>query len=238
MTGPMSLVYIRPYMKKSSRSRLIIMAHPDDPELACGGSIARWAEHDNVFNIIVSCGEKGTWNKNASPLLVASKREQEAKKAAQFLGVKKVIFLRHPDGEVATMKTLKLELAALIRKLKPYTIVTHDPWSRYFHPDHRATAHAVIEGIMIAREWHFYQFLLEIGLEPYRPKELLLGITDQPNYVNDITQTYKKKIKAISIHKSQLAQLPDWKKRVHNHVRKDGAVGGYKFGEGFYKLHI
>jgi LmbE family N-acetylglucosaminyl deacetylase len=225
-------------MRKSSKNRLIIMAHPDDPELACGGSIARWAASDDVYNIIVSCGEKGTWDKDASPLLVAQKREQEAKKAAQFLGVKKVIFLRHPDGEVVNMKTLKLEIAALIRKLKPYTVVTHDPWSRFFHPDHRATAQAVIEGIMIARDWHFYPFLLEIGLQPHRPKELLLGITEQPNYVIDITATYEKKIKAISLHRSQLGQLPEWEKRVRNRVENDGRSAGYRFGEGFYKMHI
>lgn len=214
------------------------MAHPDDPELACGGSIARWARNDRVYNIIVSCGEKGTWDKDASPLLVAKKREQEAMKAARYLGVKKVIFLRHPDGELGRMKTLKLELAALIRRLKPQTIVTHDPWSRYFHPDHRATAHAVIEGIMIARDWHFYSFLLEIGLKPHRPEELLLGITETANHVIDISATYEKKMKAISIHKSQLGQLPDWRKRVRIRVRKDGALAGYKYGEGFYKMHV
>jgi LmbE family N-acetylglucosaminyl deacetylase len=214
------------------------MAHPDDPELACGGSIARWAEKDRIYNIVVSCGEKGTWDKDASPLLVAEKREQEAVKAARYLGVKRVIFLRHSDGEVSSMKTLKIELAALIRKFKPYTIVTHDPWSRYFHPDHRATANAVIEGIMIARDWHFYPFLLEIGLPPHRPEELLLGITENANHVIDITATYEKKIKAISMHKSQLSQLPDWRKRVRIRVRKDGAHAGYKYGEGFYKMHI
>ena len=214
------------------------MAHPDDPELACGGSIARWAKHDYVCNVIVTCGEKGTWNKNASPLLVAEKREGEAQKAARLLGVKKVIFLRHPDGEVAHTKTLGLEIAALIRKLKPYTVVTHDPWSRFFHPDHRATAQAVIEGIMIARDWHFYPFLVEIGLEPYRPKELLLGITEQPNYVIDITATYEKKMKAIRLHRSQLGQLPGWQKRMRDRVKKDGALAGYKFGEGFYKMRV
>ncbi|KPL14115.1 hypothetical protein AMJ74_04040 [candidate division WOR_3 bacterium SM1_77] len=225
-------------MRKSFKNRLIIMAHPDDAELTCGGSIARWAEKDDVYHIIVSCGEKGTWLKNASPLLVAQKREGEAKKAARFLGVKRAVFLRHPDGEVANMKTLKLEIAALIRRFRPHTIVTHDPWSRYFHPDHRATAHAVIEGITIARDWHFYPFLIEIGLKPFRPKELLLGITDQPNYINDITSTYKKKIKAIRMHGSQLNQLPNWEQRVLDRVEKDGALGGYKFGEGFCKMRI
>ena len=225
-------------MKRSPKNRLIIMAHPDDPELSCGGSIARWAECDDVFYIIVSCGEKGSWKRDASPLLVARKREQEARRAAQYLGVKKIVFLRHPDGELSNMKTLKLELAALIRQFKPYTIVTHDPWSRYFHPDHRATAHAVIEGIMIARDWHFYPFLLEIGLKPHRPKELLLGITERPSYVSDITQTYQKKLKAISMHKSQLGQLPNWRKRVLERIKKDGAQGGYEFGEGFYEMRV
>jgi LmbE family N-acetylglucosaminyl deacetylase len=225
-------------MKESSRNRLIIMAHPDDPELACGGSIAYWAEKDYVYYVIVSCGEKGSWEKNASPLLVAERREHEAKKAARYLGVKKVVFLRHPDGEIANMKTLKLEIAALIRRFRPYTIVTHDPWSRYFHPDHRATAYAVIEGIMIARDWHFYPFLLEIGLKPSRPRELLLGITEQPNHVIDITNTYRKKIKAISIHRSQLRQLPGWQKRVRERVKNDGALAGYEYGEGFYRMRI
>jgi len=214
------------------------MAHPDDPELACGGSIAHWTREDNVHYIIVSCGEKGTWDKNASPLLVAARREKEARKAAQYLGVSKVVFLRHPDGEVANVATLKLELAALIRRFRPYTIVTHDPWSRYFHSDHRATANAVIEGIMIARDWHFYPFLLEIGLKPHRAKELLLGITEKPNHFIDITRTFKKKIKAISMHQSQLAQLPDWQKRVTARVKNDGALAGYKYGEGFYKMRI
>ena len=214
------------------------MAHPDDPELSCGGSIARWAETDDVYYIVVSCGEKGSWKADASPLLVAQRREQEARRAARYLGVKSLVFLRHPDGELSSMKTLKLEIAALVRRFRPYTIVTHDPWSRYFHPDHRATAHGVIEGVMIARDWHFYPFLLEIGLKPYRPEELLLGITERPNYVIDITGTYRKKLKAISIHKSQLGQLPNWRERVLERIKKDGAQGGYEFGEGFYKMRV
>lgn len=214
------------------------MAHPDDPELACGGTIALWTKHDNVYNVIVSCGEKGTWNKNDAPLRVADKRESEAKKAACYLEVKKVIFLGHPDGEVTNVPTLKLELAALIRSIKPYTIVTHDPWRRQFHPDHRATGFAVIEAIMIARDWHFYPFLLEVGLKKHRPKELLLTPTDKPTIINDITSTINKKISAIKLHKSQLRQLPRWEKRIKQRAQNDGYLAGYKYGEGFYKIRV
>jgi len=214
------------------------MAHPDDPELACGGSIAQWTKHNVVNYIIVASGEKGTWDKNDSSFRIAIKREEETKRTAKFLGVKKTIFLHQPDGEIEIVKTLKLELAALIRHLKPHTIVTHDPWCRQFHPDHRATAFAVINAIMIARDWHFYPFLHEIGLFPHRPQELLLTPTDKPTFINDISATIKKKIRAIRIHKSQLAQLPNWEERIKKRAEIDGKTAGYKYGEGFYKMYL
>jgi len=225
-------------MKKSSKIRLIVMAHPDDPELSCGGSIVKWAKQDRVYYVIVSSGEKGTWDKDVSPFKVADKREEEGKKAAKFLGVKKVIFLRHPDGEIANVKTLKIEVAALIRSLKPYTIVTHDPWRRHFHPDHRATGFAVIDAITIARDWHFYPFLREIGLRPHRAKELLFTPTDKPTLVNDVSDTFEIKIRAIRIHKSQLIQLPNWEKRIKKMAADVGKTSGFEFGEGFYRMRI
>lgn len=212
------------------------MAHPDDPELACGGTIAQWTKNDKVYYLIVSSGDKGTWGKNNSPFKTAERREQEAKKAAKFLRVKKIIFLRHPDGDIATVKTLKLELAALIRYIKPYTIVTHDPWRRQFHPDHRATAFAVIDAIMIARDWHFYPILAEIGLKIHHSKELLLAPTDKPTFINNITATFEKKIKAIKIHTSQLAHLYKWRQRIKKRAETEGKIAGYMLGEGFHKM--
>ncbi len=214
------------------------MAHPDDPELACGGTIAGWARRDRVTHIIVSCGEKGTWQKDDSPLRIADTREKEAQKAAKVLGTKKVMFLRHPDGALTSNKTLSLELAALIRHLKPYTIVTHDPWRRQFHPDHRATGFAVIEAVMIARDWHFFPFLKEIGLKIHRARELLLTPTDQPTFVNDVTSTFKKKLAAIRRHKSQLGQLPGWERRITEFAQSTGKPAGFRYGEGFYKMRI
>lgn len=226
-------------MKKSARRRLIIMAHPDDPELACGGTIAQWTSAgDEVYAIIVSCGEKGTWEKDASPFRVAEVREREAHKAAEFLGMRKVIFLRHPDGDVDAAGTLKLELAALIRHLKPHTAVTHDPWRKHFHPDHRATGFAVIKAIMISRDWHFFPFLAEIGLPAHRTQELLFSPSDTPTFTVDISGTIDRKIRAIGMHKSQLGQLPDWKKRIKEFARTTGKVEGYGYGEGFFRMRV
>jgi len=226
-------------MKKSSKIKLIVMSHPDDAELSCGGSVVKWTQRDDVYYIIVSSGEKGSWDKKESVFDIGKKREKEAIKAADYLGVKKVIFLKYSDGDVVEVKTLKLEIAALIRYIKPDTIVTHDPlWSRYFHPDHRATAHAAIEGAMIAREWHFYPFLIEIGLPPHRPGELLLTPTDRPTIINDITNTIDKKIESMKFHKSQVKQLPDWEQRIRDFAKIVGKKAGFEYGEGFYRMQL
>lgn len=214
------------------------MAHPDDPELACGGTIAQWSRNDRVYYIIITSGDKGTWKSTDSPFATAHRREEEAKKAARFLKIEKIIFLRHCDGMVANIPTLKLELAALIRHLKPYTIVSHDPWRRQFHPDHRATGFAVIDAVMIARDWHFYPALAEVGLKPHRAKELLLAPSDNPNHFNDIGKTLYKKIKAIAKHGSQLSYLHQWKRRITLRAADEGSKSHFQYAEGFFKMRI
>ncbi|MEJ2307394.1 MAG: PIG-L family deacetylase [candidate division WOR-3 bacterium] len=224
--------------KKSSGSTLVIMPHPDDAELACGGSVAKWVGEGDVYYVIASDGGKGSWNENEAPYTVSCRREDEQKKAADYLGVKKVVFLQHSDGELENIKTLRVELAALIRKFKPYRIVTNDPWTRMFHPDHRANAFAVIGGIMIARDWHFYPFLKEIGLKPARPEKLLLAPTDNPNFVVDITDTIDKKTKDICFHESQFTIKEGWEKNLRDWSREIAKDSNFEYGEAFYDMPL
>ncbi len=224
--------------EKSPRNTLVIMAHPDDAELACGGSVAKWVEEGDVYYIIASDGGKGSWDEDEAPYKVSCRREDEQKKAADYLGVKKVIFLQHSDGELENISPLRIEFAALIRKLKPYRIVTNDPWMRMFHPDHRANAYAVIGGIMIARDWHFYPFLRELGLQPTRPKKLLLTPTDNPNLIVDITTTIDKKIKAIGFHESQVAIHEGWEDEIRKWSREIAKDSDFEYGEAFYDMRL
>jgi LmbE family N-acetylglucosaminyl deacetylase len=225
-------------MKKSSKTRLIIMAHPDDPELACGGTIALWERTDRIYYILLSSGDKGSWHRDDSPYEIARLREKEAQHAAQYLGVKKVVFLRQVDGAIAHNNMIALELAMLIRHYKPHTVVTHDPWRRQFHPDHRATGLAVIDAIMIARDWHFSPAMMEIGLKKHRARELLLTPTDNPNVIHDITSTFRKKINAIKKHKSQLTNLYRWEQRITRRAREEGENSGYQYAEGFFRMRV
>lgn len=214
------------------------MAHPDDPEMSCGGSVAKWVKEGEVYYVIVSDGGKGSWNKDEKPYSVSNKREEEQERSAKYLGVKRVIFLQHPDGELENIPTLKIEIAALIRKIKPYRIVTNDPWARFFHPDHRIVGLAVISGIMIARDWHFYPFLREIGLNPFRPEKLLLTPTDTPNLIMDITETIEKKIKALRFHKSQIENHPKWENNIRKWAREIAKNSDFEYGEAFYEMDL
>lgn len=90
----------------------------------------------------------------------------------------------------------------------------------------------------IARDWHFYPFLKEIGLRIHRSKELFLTPSDKAIFINDITATFAKKIKTVRFHKSQLRQLPKWEKRIKQRGLNDGKLGGYKFAEGFNKMRV
>ena len=72
----------------------------------------------------------------------------------------------------------------MIRELCPEVVFGHDPWKRYrLHPDHRHAGLLACEGIVAARDPHFYR---EQGLAAHRPKALLLWEADEPDHVEDV----------------------------------------------------
>ena len=80
-------------------------------------------------------------------------------------------------------------------------ILGHDPWKRYrIHPDHRHAGLLACEGIVAARDPHFFR---EHGLAPHRPDHLLLWEADTPNHVEDVTDFVSVKLAALEAHESQ-----------------------------------
>ena len=79
---------------------LVIVAHPDDEVLGCGGSIASYADQGHsVASIIFTYGENS--NLNESPKKLAKKRSKESIRAGKILGVKKMYFLGLPDNTLS-----------------------------------------------------------------------------------------------------------------------------------------
>ena len=77
------------------------MAHPDDPEFFCGGTVALWcAAGTEVSYLILTNGNKGSNDPGMTPEKLAVIRKEEQQAAADVLGVKRVIYLDEPEGEL------------------------------------------------------------------------------------------------------------------------------------------
>lgn len=198
------------------------MAHPDDPEFFCGGTIALWcAGGAEVTYVILTNGNKGSDDPMMTPEKLAAIRQVEQQAAADVLGVKRVIFLEEPDGELQPTLSLRKRIVAEIRRYKPEVIITPDP-TRYFyantfinHADHRAAGEAAIDAVFpAARNRMYHPELLAEGLEPHTVKEVYLSGSQQPDRWIDISEVFETKLKAILCHASQVREPENLAQRM------------------------
>jgi LmbE family N-acetylglucosaminyl deacetylase len=182
---------------------LAIAAHPDDVEFQCGATLAKWAAAGCVVHhLILTDGSKGTWDAAADTEELVATRQTEQRSAAQALGAQgDVVFFGARDGELEATIERRGEVARWIRTMKPDVVLGHDPWKRYrLHPDHRQAGWLAIDGIVAARDPHFFP---EHGLPSHRPSALLLFEADEPDHVEDVSGHAEAKIAALLEHRSQ-----------------------------------
>src|SRR3979490_2664423 len=90
---------------------LCIVAHPDDIEFYCGGTVLKMTGRGVVVDfVLATSGDKGSRDAKRSRAQVATTREREQEEAARLLGAKSVAFLRHPDAELIESLELRKEL--------------------------------------------------------------------------------------------------------------------------------
>src|SRR5688500_4162508 len=124
---------------------LVVFAHPDDAELGAGGVVACWAAKGcEVTYVLCTNGSAGTADRALSPVQLAEKRAAEQRAAADFMGVTNVVMLEYPDGGLADTRELLGDVVRAIRRYKPHTVLTHDPYriKGFQHRDHRAAGMA------------------------------------------------------------------------------------------------
>ncbi len=183
---------------------LAIGAHPDDVEFGCGGTLAKWAAAGCVVHhLICTDGSKGSWDPSADTAGLVVERQGEQRAAAKALGATgECVFLGWPDGELDSGLRQRWEVAYWIRRLQPTVVLGHDPWKRYrLHPDHRHAGLLAVEGVVAARDPHFFP---EQQLPHHRPDELLLFEADEPDHVEDVAGFADHKVAALHAHTSQL----------------------------------
>jgi LmbE family N-acetylglucosaminyl deacetylase len=230
---------------KNSQNILVILAHPDDPEFFCGGSIARWTTGGHqVSYCLLTCGDKGTKDREISPEELCTIRHAEQISAANVLGVSKVKFLDFPDGYLIPNLELRKEVTRVIRQECPDILVTCDPQTLYIqdsyinHPDHRAAGQAVLDAVFPAARDHlnFIELWRDEGLEPHVVREVWVSLTLESNVSIDVTQFWETKLKAIKEHRSQISDVEALEKRMRDRHTQDSTFEDPRYEEGFRRI--
>jgi len=222
---------------------MVVTPHPDDAEFGVAGSVVRWVlEGKDVVYVVCTNGDKGTSDPNMKPTELAKIREKEQLAAAKLLGVREVIFLRHPDQSLEDTPEFRKELVRLIRMYRPETVVTSDPYRRYiWHRDHRIAARVTLDAIFpYARDIHAYPDLLEEGLQPHKVREVLLWGSPDTNYRIDITDTFDIKMAALRCHKSQISdeRYPEMEKRMRERYHMMAKGESFELAETFHREEL
>ncbi len=207
---------------------MVIMAHPDDAEFLCSGTVAKWCKEGwDVFYVLVTGGDKGTHDPAMTPEKLAAIREEEQRAACRVLGVKECILLGYPDGFTSESAELRGQIVRLLRMYRPDVVITWDAFRGTFnHRDHRNVGQATMDAIYpIVRDRLFYQGNEEDGLASHQVNEVLLAGAADADYVVDITEVWETKVDAILCHTSQIGDRTKeafQKERAEREVKEPG----------------
>ncbi len=197
-------------------SAMVIVAHPDDIEFSCAGTMARWAKRGcRITYVLCTSGDVGISDPGISRQQAAQIREAEAREAARITGVEELVFLHEPDGMLQATLDLRKKLVREIRRFRPEVILCGDPtvvWAgdTYInHPDHRAASLAAIEAVFpAAGQPLLFQELEAEGLKAHKPRKVYVMVWgQQANVYVSIDETIDIKVNALRAHKSQMR---DW----------------------------
>jgi len=230
----------------SPQNILVILAHPDDPEFFCGGTLAKWAlvGHHITYQLL-TCGDKGFNDSTVAdmtPDALCAMRHEEQYAAAKVIGVQAVHIMNNPDGYLVPNLDLRREIVRTIRNFKPDILVTCDPQNLFAayginHPDHRAAGQVVLDAVFPAagNKEYFPELVVE-GYEPHMPKEVWCSLTQQPDITIDVTETWTIKLEALLCHKTQIGDVEKFKDRMLSRHTKDSTDEAPRYEEKFKRI--
>jgi LmbE family N-acetylglucosaminyl deacetylase len=203
----------KPYIPESA---MVIVAHPDDIEFGCAGTMARWAKAGaRISYVLCTSGDVGIAEPGMTRAKAIEIREAEQTEAARIAGVNDVVYLREPDGMLQATLDLRRKLVREIRRFRPEVVVTGDPtivWEgeEYInHPDHRAAAQSALDAtVPAAGQPNLFEEIESEGIRAHKPRKVFVTVWGPGGEVFvSIDETIDIKIAALKAHKSQMR---DW----------------------------
>jgi len=186
--------------RREKMNILAIGAHPDDLEILCGGTLAKYAKTGHkVFMVHLCDGNKG--GKNITPSELAKIRAEEAKKAASLINAE-VLNPIASDLELYNTKEMRKKVVDIIRYAKPDIIITHSPED--YMPDHIITSQLVFDSAFTATLPNYKtEYPAHQLITPIFYMDTLVGLKFQPTHYVDITDFFGIKREMLLCHKSQ-----------------------------------
>lgn len=226
---------------------MVIGAHPDDAELCCGGTIAKLTkEGKNVVLVDLTRGEMGT---RGNPEL----RAQEAKLAAEILGVKERVNLSMRDGYINDSPEALIELITVIRKYRPKMIITHPHFER--HPDHEASHKLVRNALFKSGLAKIHTEENGVAQNTFRTRKIYCFMQSyqfdrKPDFYVDISDVHDIKLDAVKAFSSQVfvpgyegveekptrLSSPEFMEELIARSRYFGGVIGTSYAEAFLSV--
>ncbi len=219
---------------------LVFAAHPDDAELAMGGTIARFANEGFSVGIVdLTRGEMGTRGS-------ADTRQKEALEAAKILKTSIRENLLIPDGDIEITNGNIRKVVMLMRKYKPKIVFA--PYFSDRHPDHINASKLIKRAMFVSGLEKIKTTESEIAQRAYRPAKLFYYMqtyTFEPSFIVDISNFFETKMKAVWAYSTQFhnpessepetfISSPEFIEYVDARAKFYGFQVGKKFGEPFY----
>ncbi len=216
---------------------LVVVAHPDDEVLGCGGTLLKSAEKGaKIKTIIVSEGVTSRSYKNNTFLEEQKKRRSDSSiKVSKLLKGSKVVNFNFPDQRLDTIALLKItqKIEKEINNFNPEVVYTHHHGD--LNLDHRIVNNATITACRPVPNSNLRKILtFEI---PSSTDWQAQGENSQfvPNYFIDITKYLEKKIKLLKVYKNEMRKWPHSRsfENIKFLAKTRGATVGCKAAEAF-----
>jgi LmbE family N-acetylglucosaminyl deacetylase len=237
--------------EQEQQAAMVIVAHPDDAEFGCAGTMALWARQGWDVYLVICTDAAGGGPDDATDVglearrRITETRKAEQRAAAEVLGLREVIFLDQPDGLLQPTIELRRELVRLLRRYRPTRLICQSPersWKPFmaigrYHPDHLAAGQATLAALYPASQnpWDFPE-LLDEGLLPHKVHEVLIMGAPEMNHAVDITPVMDVKLAALRVHDSQVgARMAELEPLLRQRFGEAGAPHGMTYAEVFHR---
>ena len=216
---------------------LAVGCHPDDLEIACGGTLRKYVEQGaDVYMCHVANGNMGHVKIMPEPLAVM--RAGESEKSGGIIGAKKVYNIDVGDLNVTHYdESVVNALADIIRQTKPDVIITHNDVD--YMQDHVETSKLAFNASFVATIAHRSKNFRPLSsLVPIYFMDTLAGVDFIPSHYVDISDQIEIKLQALSCHESQIKWMLEHDKidfidMVRTCSKYRGYQSGVAFAEGF-----